>query len=158
VVAVVVVVVVSGGLNHNKPFDTVKKLADGYNQLDYNKIVDCFDPRITDTISGMVNGAASFLGLPTTGSDSAAAAASLMGDMMSGYAKDYWGEQGVSATMTVREISTVMDGSDKAKVTAEFTVTWSTGEKESWQETISMVKTKGNWYITLDWSNIMSMF
>jgi len=140
------------------PFDTAKKLADAYNRLDYNQMVDCFDPRIAQTISGVSNAAASLFGMPTVNSDSSAAASSLMGDLLSGYANDYWAEQGVTSTMQVREISTVMNGDDRAKVTVEFTTTWSTGQEDTWQETLSMVKTDGTWYITLDWSDLGSLF
>ncbi|MCL2889581.1 MAG: zinc ribbon domain-containing protein [Eggerthellaceae bacterium] len=134
-----------------KPFDTVERFADAYNKLDYNQMIDCVDPRITDTINTLLGGISSFFGLPTASKDSTAVIISLVGDLLSGYSSDYWARQGGASKMTVKEVSTVMNGKDKAKVTIEFTVTSSNGAKQTWQETWSMVKIKGKWYITFDW-------
>lgn len=142
----------------SKPFDTVRKFADAYNKLDYNKLVECYDPRITQALSGVANGVSGLFGLPSTDSDSAAAASSLIGDLMGEYAQQYWDERGVSATMSVKELSTEMNGDDKAKVTVQFTVEVSTGERQTWQETLSMVKIEGKWYITIGLSDIGSLF
>lgn len=160
--AVILVAILAAGLFmlsacSSKPFDTVKKFADAYNNLDYNKLIECYDPRITQTINGAASGLGDFLGLPGSGQDSAAAASSLMEDLMSGYAKQYWDERGYNSTMSVKEVSTEMDGDDKARVTVQFTVEVSNGERQTWQETLSMVKTDGTWYITFGWDDLGSL-
>jgi hypothetical protein len=133
-----------------KPFDTVKKFADAYNRLDYNALVECMDPRITEMLTGIMGA----FGGAVTGvdgfEDMAESLTPLMGDLMGNYATQYWDEQGVTCTMSVREISTVMNGDDSAKVTAEFTTEWSNGQKQTWQETMSMIRIDGVWYITID--------
>jgi hypothetical protein len=159
---IVVVALLAAGLFvlsacSNKPFDTVKKFADAYNDLDYNKLIECYDPRITQTITGVTEGLSDFLGVPSTDGDSAAAASSLVGDLMSGYAQDYWDERDYSARMSVKEVSTEMTGDDKAKVTVQFTVETSNGDREVWQQVLNMVKTDGTWYITLGWDDLGSL-
>lgn len=135
-----------------KPYDTVEKYARAYNALDYNGILDCYDPRVTELFSGVMN-------LVTNGkydSGMASIVGDMMGDIMGGYATAYWGDQGVTAKMTTKEISTQMNGDNKATVTAEFTVVWSNGQSEVWEETLSMVKIDGEWYFTQNYSKFGS--
>jgi hypothetical protein len=142
----------------SKPFDTVRKFADAYNELDYNKMIECYDPRITQAINGVANGIGGLFGLSGVDGDSAAAASSLVGDLLGEYAQQYWDERGISATMSVKELSTEMNGDDKARVTVQFTFKASNGEQQTWQETLSMVKIEGKWYITIGLSDIGSLF
>ena len=127
-----------------KPFNTLEKFAKAYSDLDYNSMIECVDPRVMDTLLDTLS---LFSGNKT---DRAAqlAVLSLCSDYMSHSAKAYWNEQGISAKMTVQEISTAIDG-DKATVTAEFTISWSNGDVETWLDTVYMVRIDGKWYITL---------
>jgi len=137
-----------------KPFDTVEYFAAAYNNHDYDKIIDCFDPRLTKAFKNIANGVAGFFGLPPIGS----AAVSLVGNFLGGFAKDFLAEQDITGTMTVREISTVLDGDDKATVVAEFTVTRSSGESDTWEQTINMVKVDGVWYFVFEWAWLTNLF
>jgi len=127
-----------------KPFNTLEKFARAYSDLDYNAMIECVDPQVMDTLLETLS---LFSGNKT---DRAVqlAVLSLCGDYMSHSAKAYWNEQGIRATMTVKEISTAIDG-DKATVTAEFTISWSNGDVETWLDTVHMVRIDGKWYITL---------
>ena len=139
--------------SQSTPFSTAEKYAKAYNELDYNGLIECLDPRITKTIESIAGGAAALLGGSTASSDTN----SLIGDLMSDYASQYWDEKDVTATMTVKEISTEMTGDNKAKMTAEFTVVTSTGSEETWQETWSMIKDDGKWYISIGLDDITNL-
>jgi hypothetical protein len=158
-VVILVVLICSTVLSacSSKPFTTIEKFTASFNELNYNKLIECYDPRIIETISGLVSGLASSLGAPGSDGDSSMVMASLMGDLLSEYYKKYLNEEGVTFNVSVKEISTEMNGSDKAKVTSEFTLESSLGDNETWQETQSMVKIDGKWYITISLDDILGL-
>jgi len=143
-----------GGEGEEKPFDTIKNLSYACNDLDYNKMIDCFDPRITKVIMGLSKGLASQWGVGSLGGDAAAAAASLFGGFLSGHAAEFWEKEGITYTMTATEVSTEMDGKDKAKVIAKIDVETSNGYSDSREHTFDMVKIDGKWYITARLSDL----
>jgi outer membrane lipoprotein-sorting protein len=144
------------GTKQSQPFDTVEKFTKAYNELDYNGLMECYDPRIMETVQGIAGGIGSMLGAPDISNSDAAN--SLVADLLSEYAVDYWDEAGVTCEMTAKEISTELNGDNKAKVTVEFHFTASTGENDTWQETLSMVKNDKEWYITIGLDDIKSLF
>jgi hypothetical protein len=156
-IALCVTMLSACGSTKPKPYETVEKFADAYNRLDYNQLIECFDPRITKIVKGMVSGVASALGGVSVGDDTSAAAFSLVGDLLSEYATEYWDDKDVTCTMTVNEVATEMDGDNKAKVTAEITVESSDGDSDTSEETFSMVKVDDEWYITIGLSDITSL-
>ena len=155
VVALVVILVFVAlkPVEQPRPFDTIEQFADAYSNHDYEKIIDCFDPRVTTVVENIVNGVAGFFGLPKLDS----VAVSLIGGLLGNLANEHLPMQEVTGTMTVREISTSMDAKTKAVVTVEFTITHSSGQSDTWQESINMVKRDDKWYITFEWSNFTSL-
>jgi hypothetical protein len=131
-----------------KPFDAIERFEKAYNELDYTGLIECVDPRVVNLASELGASISSALG---GDGDSALAKdmLPLLGDYLSSYAGEYWGDKGVTMTMEITEISTDMVRDDKAKVKCTIKVTSSDGDEKESEETINTVMVDDKWYIAL---------
>jgi len=59
-------------------------------------------------------------------------------------------QQFMNESIAVKEILTIMDGANRAEVIVEIKTTWPTGQSDVRQESISMIRINGRWYIDLE--------
>ncbi|MCL2529803.1 MAG: hypothetical protein FWE41_05670 [Coriobacteriia bacterium] len=156
IVALIIILVIANSepAPEPQPFDTIEQFAAAYSNHDYGEIIECFDPRVTKIVQNIISGVAGFFGIPKLDS----VAVGLIGGLLGGFAKDNLPLEEVTGTMTVKEISTVMDDKNKAVVTVEFTIVHTSGQSDTWYENISMVKRDDKWYITFEWGNLTSLY
>jgi hypothetical protein len=144
----VVIVVMIAVRPEPSPMDPIMKFEKAYNELDYVKMIECVDPRATDVMLNLSGAVGSLLGIDVN-TNLIKSIMPLAGDYLSGYAKDYWEERGISMSMRVTEISTEMIRDDKAAVTCQIEFESSDGSYEVVEETIKTVEIDGKWYIAL---------
>jgi hypothetical protein len=145
VTAIVIVIVTVVIPDKAEPFDAIERFETSYNALDYNGLLECIDPRVTKAMGSIASAFSGALGFELD-SELIESIMPIAGDYLSEYANEYWDEAGESMSLKITEISTEMNGDNKATVHCRVNFTSSYGN-ETTEETIKTVKVDGKWYL-----------
>ncbi|MDR2360740.1 MAG: hypothetical protein LBD85_05625 [Oscillospiraceae bacterium] len=134
--------------SESKPSGLLKRFETANNERDVEKLLACYDPKEIAFLTSAGKGVSGLLTAALTGVPLELDFENAV-PLFAGVLQNYIVTDGKTATIKLKEISTEMDGEDKAVIKYEETLVKPDGSKEKSEHELSLIKRDGEWYISV---------